>query len=158
MNSASCGEDETPIDLSSLQGLRILLVDDDLDTRALLNFILTEMGATVSEVASAQAALAILQKECFDLLISDIGLPDIDGYELLRQIRSLTTAAKAQIPAIAVTGFADEQTRLKILATGFQRALTKPMDIDQFMAIVVELAGRQFDRTTLSESSKEDLT
>ncbi|MBW4474217.1 MAG: response regulator [Stenomitos rutilans HA7619-LM2] len=139
MNSTNCGEYGAPIVLPILDGLRVLVVEDDPDTGALLNFILTEMGAMVCEVASAQAALIVIVSEPFDLLISDIGLPGIDGYTLLRQVRALAAEATAQIPAIAITGFADEQSRLKTLSAGFQRTLIKPTDIDQFMAIVIEL-------------------
>jgi hypothetical protein len=139
VNSTNCGEYGAPIVLPILDGLRVLVVEDDPDTGALLNFILTEMGAMVCEVASAQAALIVIVSEPFDLLISDIGLPGIDGYTLLRQVRALAAEATAQIPAIAITGFADEQSRLKTLSAGFQRTLIKPTDIDQFMAIVIEL-------------------
>lgn len=134
---------ERPTDFPPLTGLRVLIVEDDADTRALFNFILTEMGATVTEAGMAEAALVMMQNEAFDLLITDIGLPDIDGYRLLRQVRALPVEANAQIPAMAITGFADDQTRLKILAAGFQRTLTKPTDVDQFVAIVVELVGQQ---------------
>ncbi|HEY9884405.1 MAG TPA: response regulator, partial [Thermosynechococcaceae cyanobacterium] len=101
-----------------------------------------QKGAIVSTEASAQAALTAIQATHFDLLISDIGLPNIDGYSFLRQVRALPVEPRAQIPAMAVTGFADEQTRLQILAAGFQRALAKPTDIDQFVSIVADLAGR----------------
>ncbi|MBW4692358.1 MAG: response regulator [Lyngbya sp. HA4199-MV5] len=153
MNSANCGAYEASVDFPVLNGLRVLTVEDDPDTRVLYNFVLTEQGAMVSEVASAQAALIEMERESFDLLISDIGLPDVDGYKLLRQVRALAADAKAQIPAMAITGFADEQTRLKILAAGFQRALVKPTDVDEFVAIVTELAARRHDiRSTSREA------
>lgn len=125
-----------------LHGLKVLIVDDDPDTRLLYTFVLMEKGAAVSTEASAQAALAVMQVTSFDLLISDIGLPDVDGFKFLRQVRALPVATNAQIPAMAVTGFADEGTHLQILAAGFQRTLVKPTDIDQFVAIVAELAAR----------------
>ena len=131
-----------PIDFPLLDGLRVLVVDDDPDTRMLFAFALQQKGAIVSTEASAQAALATMQATHFDLLISDIGLPNIDGYSFLRQVRALPVEPRAQIPAMAITGFADEQTRLQILAAGFQRALVKPTDIDQFVSIVADLVGR----------------
>ena len=131
-----------PIDFPNLNGLRVLVVDDDRDTRELFTFVLTEAGAVVSVAATAQAALATMQVTAFDLLISDIGLPDVDGFKLLRQVRALPVASNAQIPAMAITGFADEATHLKILAAGFQRTLVKPTDLDQFVAIVAELSER----------------
>jgi len=132
----------TPTDFPLLNGLRVLVVDDDPDTRMLFAFALQQKGAIVSTEASAQAALTAIQATHFDLLISDIGLPNIDGYSFLRQVRALAVESRAQIPAMAITGFADEQTRLQILAAGFQRALVKPTDIDHFVSIVADLAGR----------------
>jgi CheY-like chemotaxis protein len=143
----------TPIDFPLLNGLRVLVVDDDPDTRMLFAFALQQKGAIVSTEASAQAALATMQATHFDLLISDIGLPNIDGYSFLRQVRALPVEPRAQIPAMAITGFADEQTRLQILAAGFQRALVKPTDIDQFVSIVADLVGRS-QRATQHYSQK----
>ncbi len=105
-------EGEAPIDFPILNGLRVLVVDDDPDTRELFTFVLKEKGAAVSVTASAQAALVALQATPFDLLVSDIGLPNVDGFTLLRQVRALAVEATAQIPAMAITGFADEQSRL----------------------------------------------
>ncbi|WP_181357315.1 response regulator [Stenomitos frigidus] len=135
--------DVAPVDFPTLNGLRVLVVDNDLDTRELFTFVLEEKGAVVSAVASACEALEVMQATPFDLLISDIGLPDIDGFRFLRQVRALAVASNAQIPAMAITGFADDKMRLQILAAGFQQTLTKPTDLDQFVAIVVELAERQ---------------
>ena len=143
IDSIDAQEYDASIDFPILNGLRVLVVDDDPDTRALFAFVLTEKGAVVNTESSAQAALAAMQVTSFDLLVSDIGLPNIDGFKLLRQVRALAVAPNAQIPAMAITGFADEQTRLKILAAGFQRTLVKPTDLDQFVAIVAELAGRK---------------
>jgi len=137
------GECEAPIDFPILRGLRVLVVDDDPDTRELFTFVLKEKGAAVSVAASAQTALVALQATPFDLLVSDIGLPNVDGFTLLRQVRALAVEATAQIPAMAITGFADEQSRLQILAAGFQRTLTKPTDLEQFVAIVAELAEQK---------------
>ena len=143
----------TPTDFPLLNGLRVLVVDDDPDTRMLFAFALQQKGAIVSTEASAQAALTVMQATHFDLLISDIGLPNIDGYSFLRQVRALPVEPRAQIPAMAITGFADEQTRLQILAAGFQRALVKPTDIDQFVSIVADLVGRS-QRATQHYSQK----
>lgn len=146
---------EATIDFPVLNGLRVLVVDDDLDTRELFTFVLMEKGAEVSTAASAQEAWALMQVMPFDLLISDIGLPNIDGFKLLRQVRALAVAPNAQIPAMAITGFADEETRLKILAAGFQRALVKPTDLDQFVAIVVELVGHQRQKCSLQDQRSD---
>ena len=129
----------TSLDFPTLQGLRVLVVDDDPDTRFLFTFVLMERGAAVNAVCSAAAALAAMQEASFDLLVTDIGLPDVDGFTLLRQVRALPVAANAQIPAMAITGFAHEEMRLQLLAAGFQQTLVKPTDLDQFVTIVGEL-------------------
>lgn len=145
---AGCVE---PIAFPMLESLRVLVVDDDPDARVLFAFVLEELGAAVSSAASASAALVALQEQPFDLLISDIGLPDIDGYRFLRQVRALKVEPNAQIPAMAITGFADEASQLKIVAAGYQRTLIKPTDLDQFVSIVAELAGRSEQRSAQSE-------
>ncbi len=145
MSQTGSASDEatiTAVDFPLLDGLRVLVVDDDPDTLVLFAFVLQQKGAVVSTEASAEAAMAAMKERSFDLLISDIGLPNIDGYRLLRQVRALPVEPRAQIPAMAITGFADEQTRLQILAAGFQRMLVKPTDIDQFVAIVADLVDR----------------
>ncbi|WOD41912.1 response regulator [Nodosilinea sp. E11] len=109
-------------------GLRVLFVDDEQDSRDLVTFLLEQQGATVTQVSSAQEALRELQQAEFDLLISDIGMPDMDGYALLRQIRARSPDQGGDILAIAITAYAGESDQQQALAAGFQQHITKPIE------------------------------
>ena len=122
-----------------LEGLRLLVVDDDPDTREIFTVLFALQGAEVIAVASAVAALDSLETLKPDILISDIQLPEEDGYSLLRQVKAC--AAGAQIPAIAVTGYASQQDRARILAAGFHKHLPKPVDLEELSAVVISYAG-----------------
>ncbi len=108
----------------SLDGLRVLVVDDEADARELVQFILEQEGAIVICAASAIEALQILQTSTIELLISDIGMPDCDGYQLLEQIRALGQ----KLPAIALTAYAGELNQQKSRQAGFEQHLSKPLD------------------------------
>ncbi|MFQ4163532.1 MULTISPECIES: PAS domain-containing sensor histidine kinase [Nostocales] len=118
---------------SSLQGLRILIVDDEADIRQLVAFILEESGAEVCITKSASEALAVMEKSVPDLLVCDIGMPDVDGYMLMRQIRALPPEKGGQMLAVALTAYAGEYNRKQALAAGFQMHLAKPIDPDIFI-------------------------
>ncbi|OUL29075.1 hypothetical protein BV378_06730 [Nostoc sp. RF31YmG] len=124
-------------DCPNLQGLRIVAVDDDVDSLDLITFILKEYGVEVTAAASAREALEAIAKIQPDLLISDIAMPDIDGYTLIRQVRELEVLHGGRLPAIALTAFAGETNNQKILTAGFQRHITKPVDPDE-LAIAIE--------------------
>lgn len=111
-----------------LNGLRVLLVDDERDSRELVAFLLEQQGAKVTQVESANQALSQLQQAKFDLLISDIGMPDMDGYTLLRQIRARSPGQNRDILAIAITAYAGEIDQRQALAAGFQQRITKPIE------------------------------
>lgn len=111
-----------------LDNLRVLVVDDSDDGRALTSFVLTEAGASVRAVRSVPEALAILEREQPDALVSDIGMPDKDGYALIRQIRQHEAEHGGFLPAVALTGYARTSDRTRILAAGFQALVTKPLD------------------------------
>ncbi|MBD1909123.1 MULTISPECIES: response regulator [unclassified Leptolyngbya] len=123
-----------------LAGLRVLAVDDDSDNRELIAFILEEQQAEVVIAASAAEALDIMQRWDADILISDIGMPEEDGYSLIRKIRALPCARKREIPAIALTAFAKEEDNAASAAAGFQRHLSKPVNPDDLLAVVTNLA------------------
>lgn len=123
-----------------LTGLHLLAVDDDADSRDLLQMILSEYGATVVTAASAQAALVQLIQHPPDVLISDIGMPQMDGLALLRRVRSLSSPV-AQVPAIALTAYAREEDQQAALEQGFQKHLPKPIDVEQLVQAIVELAS-----------------
>lgn len=111
-----------------LAGLRILVVDDDGDTQEYVTFLLEQAGAKVATSASADEALMTLARFQPDILLSDIGMPDVDGYMLLRQIRALPSEQGSQIPAIALTAYAGEIDYQQAMAAGFQQHLAKPIE------------------------------
>ena len=117
-----------PRDEPNLEGIRVLVVDDEQDTLELIVFILQEYGAIVQAVTSATEALNILVNVQPDVLLSDIGMPEMDGYMFIQQIRSLCPEQGGEIPAIALTAYAGETDHQQILLAGFQKHVTKPVE------------------------------
>lgn len=111
-----------------LDGLRVLVVDDTDDGRALTSLVLTQAGASVTGAPSVGEALEILHRERLDAVVSDIGMPDQDGYSLVRQVRQHEAEHGGFLPAVALTGYARASDRARILAAGFQAHVTKPLD------------------------------
>ncbi len=122
-----------------LSGVRILLVEDDLDSQEITLFALELASATVTAVPSSSAALEALDAGVPDILISDVGMPDMDGYELISRIRQRTQAAGGDVLAIALTAYAGEGDEQRALDAGFHRYLTKPVDPDRLIRIVRSL-------------------
>lgn len=120
---------------TSLRGIQVLVVDDEPFTLQFLTFTLEEAGATVIPTTSSKAALEALSQSTFDLLISDIGMQEIDGYALIRQVRS-TSTPNQDIPAIALTAYATEDNRQKALAAGFQQHLAKPLEPEALVTAI----------------------
>lgn len=114
-------------DTPRLKGIRVLVVDDEPDTRELIGIILQQAGAEVITMASAQEVLSQFNQLTIDILVSDIGMPQMDGYCILQQIRGMSSS-QAQIPAIALTAYAGDSNQQKALAAGFQLHLPKPVD------------------------------
>ena len=129
-----------------LDDMRILVVDDNDDGRTLTVFLLTQAGARVNAVASAREALLAKEAQRPDVLVSDIGLPDEDGYALLRQIRQQEAEHGGFLPAIALTGYARAEDRTRVLAAGFQGHVTKPIEPAELIAAIAALA-RESQRT-----------
>ncbi|MHC5745055.1 MAG: hybrid sensor histidine kinase/response regulator [Nostoc sp.] len=123
----------------NLNGLQTLLVDDDKDSREFIAFVLEQYGAQVTEVDSAHDALNILMQTKFDLLISDIGMPDMDGYTLIRQIRKQSPDRGREIPAIALTAYAGESDRQQALAAGFQQHISKPIELEVLIQAILTI-------------------
>jgi CheY-like chemotaxis protein len=117
-------------------GLSILVVDDDDDSRELLATVLDKAGARVTQAESAAAAILACSASHFDVLVSDIGMPMMDGYELVRRLR----ADGESLPAIAVTAFTGPENRAKALAAGFQNHFPKPIDPEGLIDAVTDLA------------------
>ncbi|MBD2036028.1 response regulator [Leptolyngbya sp. FACHB-321] len=120
----------------NLNGLEVLFVDDDRDSRELIAFVLQQHGANVTEVESASEALNHLSHATFDLLISDIGMPTMDGYALVRHIRARSPQQGGQIPAIALTAYAGEIDQQQAITAGFQQHLTKPIEPELLMQAI----------------------
>ena len=133
--------DRTPIP-APLEGLRILVVDDELDSLELISFMLQQEGAAVTDAASVSEALQALTKANYDVLISDIGMPDLDGYQLIRQMRSLPPEQGGQIGAIALTAYAGELNQKQALAAGFQMHISKPVEPEELIGAIVNLIKR----------------
>ncbi|MEJ7729652.1 MAG: response regulator [Polyangiaceae bacterium] len=132
----------SPAASARLTGLRVLLVDDDPDGLELVAAMLRRDGAEVQMVASAEAVLAELPLWRPDVLVSDIGMPGMDGYELVRRIRALEPDKGGRTPALALTAFAHPQDRTRALAAGFNIYVPKPVDPTELAVSVANLAGR----------------
>ena len=129
----------------SLEGLQILVVDDEADALELLSTILQNNGAEVIAVASVKQALTIIETATDrspHVLVSDIGMPDEDGYSLIRKLRQLEAQRGGKLPAIALTAYAASDDRRQALLAGFQVHLTKPVDAAELVAVVASLTGR----------------
>jgi PAS domain S-box-containing protein len=129
---------------SPLTGVRVVVVDDEIDMRELMVAILERSGATVRLASSATEALALIDEFHPNILISDIGMPDIDGYMLVQQLRSRPPNQGGQIPAIALTAYAGEVNQRQALAAGFQVHLAKPIEPDELVQAIASLTGQQF--------------
>jgi signal transduction histidine kinase/ActR/RegA family two-component response regulator len=124
-----------------LDGLRVLVVDDEPDARRMLLELLEGAGANVTVAGSAQEALKALEAGRFDVLLSDLGMPDQDGYDLIREVRRRGHDAK-MLQAIALTGFARHDDERDAISAGFQRHIPKPVNVHGLTAIIASLAGR----------------
>jgi PAS domain S-box-containing protein len=122
-----------------LTGINILVVDDEPDTRELVAFVLEQQGAKVTAVSSAHEALLILPQTKPDVLVSDIGMPDMDGYMLIQQVRMLTPDQGGQIPAIALTAYAGDTNQQQVIAAGFQKHISKPIEPEALVQAIAAL-------------------
>ena len=127
---------------ADLDGLRILVVDDETDIRELVAFILQQSGAAVTVAASAEEALIALNQSVPDVLLSDIGMPEVDGYMLMRQVRTFSAQQGGQIPAIALTAYAGEYYQQQAFQAGFQLHISKPVEPEELVRAIARLVGR----------------
>jgi signal transduction histidine kinase/CheY-like chemotaxis protein len=127
---------------SSLSGLKVLVVDDEADARDLLRRVLQDCGAVVSTAASAMEALILFRSTPPDVLVSDIGMPEVDGYEFLRKVRALGLAAGSKVPAVALTAFSRSEDRTKALLAGFLAHVSQPTEPVELIATIAAVAGR----------------
>ena len=128
--------------MPSLEGLRILVVDDDADAREVVSAILSQAGAEVATASSAPQAIDLVDRWVPNVLISDIGMPQEDGYQLIRKLRARLSDKSARIPAIALTAFARPQDRLKALSAGYQMHVPKPIEPIELVTVVASLTQR----------------
>ena len=125
-----------------LKGMSVLVVDDEADARDALVVLLERYGARVSPAASVTEAMAALELGVPDVLISDIGMPGEDGYELIRRVRLLPPEAGGLLPSLAVSAYATDEHRRKVIRSGFQKHLEKPVAPAELVTEVARLAGR----------------
>jgi PAS domain S-box-containing protein len=138
-NREATGGISSSVASTPLAGLKVLVVDDEADTRNFLSFMFEEYGAIATAVASVDEALAVLEQAKADILISDIGMSEQDGYTLIRKLRSLEPEKGGCMPAIALTAYTREEDRLEALAAGFQQHLSKPIDPTKLIAMVASV-------------------
>ena len=136
-------ESATPeiVALPRLDGVNVLIIDDELDARDLVQTVLQDQGATVNSFNSAPDGLAALKTTRPTVLICDVGMPRMDGYEFIRTLRAEETRG-VRIPALALTAFARSEDRKRSLVAGYQAHLAKPFDVGELVLIVANLAGR----------------
>jgi PAS domain S-box-containing protein len=127
------------IELPELGSVSVLIVDDEPDGRALIARILEGRGARTTCASSATEALDALASERFDILLSDVGMPDMDGYELIRRVRTLDASRAGPIPAIAITAYARPEDRQRSLLAGFHMHLSKPVEARELIASIAGL-------------------
>jgi len=125
-----------------VKGLRVLVVDDEADARSLIRRVLEGCSAVVVTAESAADAIARLDSEPFDVLVCDIGMPDQDGYDLIRAIRQRDERSGGKLPAAALTAFARSEDRTRALSSGFQLHTAKPIEPSELIAAVASLANR----------------
>jgi CheY-like chemotaxis protein len=124
-----------------LAGVRVLVVDDEPDARALLRRLLEDSGAEVWALGSAREALEALDSFVPQVVVSDIGMPERDGYELIQDVRARGAARGGGVPAIALTAFARSEDRTRALLAGYQMHVAKPVEPAELIASVASLAG-----------------
>jgi signal transduction histidine kinase/ActR/RegA family two-component response regulator len=126
----------------SLSGIKVLVVDDQLDARELIKQMLTRCHASVTTAASAMEGIRLLKEENPDVLISDVGMPDMNGYQLIQEVRLLLPESGGITPAIALTAFARPEDRISAMTAGFQEYLTKPVEAGELIGAICRLVGR----------------
>jgi PAS domain S-box-containing protein len=143
----------------SLAGIRVLVVEDELDAAEFVKMLLEKRGAEVTIATTAREALAMLTTTHTDVLVSDIGLPEMDGFELMEHVRQQELGTGGSIPAVALTAFARSEDRTRALLAGYQAHLTKPVELNELVATVASFAdlaiARRNNRSTVHRSTRE---
>jgi CheY-like chemotaxis protein len=126
-----------------LEGIEILIVDDDTDSLDFITFVLETEGAIVTQAASALEGLQMLTQLKPKIIVSDIGMPEIDGYMLIERIRNLSEEQGGQVPALALTAYASECDQQQAISAGFQKHISKPIEPEQLVAMVIQLISNR---------------
>jgi CheY-like chemotaxis protein len=129
--------------IQPLGGLKVLVVDDDPDARESVSLALAQCGARTAAAGSAREAFLMLGDFKPDVLVSDIDMPDEDGCSFIRRVRSLNQPCLADVPAVALTGYAKPEDQRRALVAGFQKFVAKPVHVDELASVVKTLADRQ---------------
>jgi len=132
---------QPPTSSVSLSGMKVLLVEDEEDTREYVRNLLEQCAANVTVAASAADAMKCLEHECPDLLLSDIGMPDEDGYSLIRRVRALPGECGGRVPAVALTAYARSEDRTRAMLAGFQNHVPKPIVPNELLAVLASFRG-----------------
>jgi PAS domain S-box-containing protein len=134
--AAAIGSNPAP----RLDNVRVLVVDNDSDAREILDLMLTQCGAKVTTATNAPEALEVLREAKQDVLVSDIGMPGEDGYWLINKVRTLEHESERGIPAVALTGYAGPEERLRLLSAGYQVHVAKPVELNELAVVIASLA------------------
>lgn len=127
--------------LPSLEGIEVLVVDDDLDCLQIVAIMLRDRKATVQTAASASEALKLLEWYKPDVLVSDLAMPEEDGYSLISKVRAMEPESVSQVPAIALTAYVRVEDRTQALLAGFNIFIPKPIELNELVNAVASLAG-----------------
>jgi len=137
------GVETTSMEAKALEGLRVLLVDDEPEARQILNLVIGRAGAEVRSCSSASEGLANLVEWCPNVILSDIAMPDEDGYTFIRKVRALPREQGGATPAAALTAYARDEDRMEAFGAGYQMHISKPIAPSQLITMVARLAGRK---------------
>jgi CheY-like chemotaxis protein len=137
----TAAEPSEVVPMPRLDGVRALIVDDEADALELIQRVLENQGALVTTVRSGDAALRLLESSTPDVLISDIGMPSMDGYQFMRRMRAAESKER-RIPSLALTAFARPDDRKNAILAGYQAHLAKPFDMAELAIVVAGLVGR----------------
>jgi signal transduction histidine kinase/ActR/RegA family two-component response regulator len=127
----------------NLAGMQVLVVDDEADTLELIKVLLGQCGAEVTTASSAAEALRVLERMTPHVIISDIGMPSEDGFEFIRKVRQLPPEKGGKIPAVALTAYARAEDRLRVLRSGYQMHVPKPVEMAELLTVIASLVRRK---------------
>ena len=131
-----------PHDFKKTRNVRVLIVDDEAGAREVASIILIQAQAEVRAAESARAALEIMDEWRPDVLVADIGMPQVDGYEFISQVRARSQQNGGDVPAVALTAYARTRDRLRVLSSGYQMHVPKPMQPDELIMVIASVVKR----------------